>query len=32
MEPVFFDEAETYELEDGWRRVSMAGSERFSFE
>ncbi|WP_075936188.1 cupin domain-containing protein [Halosegnis longus] len=32
MKPVPFDEAETYEPEDGWRRVSMAGSDRFSFE
>ena len=32
MEPVRFDNAETYEPEDGWRRVSMAGSDAFSFE
>ena len=32
MEPVDFDEAETYEPEDGWRRVSMAGSDAFTFE
>ncbi|MFC6732674.1 MULTISPECIES: cupin domain-containing protein [unclassified Haladaptatus] len=32
MEPVDFDEAETYEPEDGWRRVSLAGSEKFTFE
>ena len=32
MQPVAFDEAETYEPEDGWRRVSMAGSDRFTFE
>ncbi|RNJ26295.1 cupin domain-containing protein [Halosegnis longus] len=32
MKPVPFEEAETYEPEDGWRRVSMAGSDRFSFE
>ncbi|WP_458187035.1 cupin domain-containing protein [Haladaptatus sp. NG-WS-4] len=32
MEPTFFDESEIYEREEGWRRVSMAGSERFSFE
>lgn len=32
MEPTFFDEAESYEPEDGWRRVSMAGSEEFTFE
>lgn len=32
MELVKFDGAETYEPEDGWRRVSLAGSGRFSFE
>ncbi|MFC6719232.1 cupin domain-containing protein [Natrialbaceae archaeon GCM10025810] len=32
MKPVDFDEAETYEPEDGWRRVSLAGSDQFSFE
>ncbi len=32
MRPVDFDDAETYEPEEGWRRVSMAGSEKFSFE
>ena len=32
MREVPFDEAETYEPEPGWRRVAMAGSERFSFE
>ncbi|MDZ7745785.1 MAG: cupin domain-containing protein [Halobacteriales archaeon] len=32
MKPVSFDDAETYEPEDGWRRVSMAGSDQFSFE
>ncbi|MFH5800697.1 cupin domain-containing protein [Haladaptatus sp. DYF46] len=32
MEPTFFDEAESYEPEKGWRRVSMAGSEEFTFE
>ncbi|QAU11613.1 cupin domain-containing protein [Halorubrum sp. BOL3-1] len=32
MKPVAFDEAETYEPDKGWRRVSMAGSDRFSFE
>lgn len=32
MESVHFEEAETYEPEAGWRRVSMAGSEAFSFE
>jgi len=32
MYPVPFDEAETYEPDAGWRRVSLAGSEHFSFE
>jgi len=32
MEPVKFDEAEDYEPDEGWRRVSMAGSDQFSFE
>ncbi|QLG27310.1 cupin domain-containing protein [Halorarum halophilum] len=32
MEPVSFDQAETYEPEEGWRRVAMAGSDAFSFE
>ena len=32
MQPVPFDEAETYEPEEGWRRVSMAGSDQFTFE
>jgi quercetin dioxygenase-like cupin family protein len=32
MEPVEFASAETYEPEAGWRRVSLAGSDRFSFE
>ncbi|MGM0606638.1 MAG: cupin domain-containing protein [Halobacteriota archaeon] len=32
MNPVRFDAAETYEPEAGWRRVSMAGSEAFTFE
>ena len=27
-----FDEAETYEPDEGWRRVALAGSDRFSFE
>jgi quercetin dioxygenase-like cupin family protein len=27
-----FDGAETYEPDEGWRRVSLAGSDRFSFE
>lgn len=32
MEHVPFDEAETYEPEVGWRRVSLAGSDQFTFE
>ena len=32
MRPVSFDDAESYEPEEGWRRVSLAGSEQFSFE
>ncbi|ELY43774.1 cupin domain-containing protein [Natronorubrum tibetense] len=32
MKPVDFDDAETYEPDKGWRRVSMAGSDQFSFE
>ena len=32
MEPVSFDDTETYEPKDGWRRVSMTGSDAFSFE
>lgn len=32
MREVRFDEAETYEPDDGWKRVSLAGSEKFSFE
>jgi len=32
MEHVSFTDAETYEPEDGWRRVSLAGSDAFSFE
>jgi quercetin dioxygenase-like cupin family protein len=32
MTPVEFDAAESYEPEDGWKRVSLAGSDRFSFE
>ena len=32
MEPVEFDDAAAYEPDEGWRRVSLAGSERFSFE
>ncbi|MFB6170152.1 MAG: cupin domain-containing protein [Haloarculaceae archaeon] len=32
MKPVRFDEAETYEPEEGWQRVALAGSDQFSFE
>lgn len=32
MEHVPFDDAETYEPEEEWERVSLAGSEQFSFE
>jgi quercetin dioxygenase-like cupin family protein len=32
MKPVTFDNAETHEPEDGWQRVSMAGSNQFSLE
>jgi quercetin dioxygenase-like cupin family protein len=32
VKPISFDKAETYEPEDGWRRVSLAGSDKFSFE
>lgn len=32
MRSVAFDQAETYEPDEGWRRVSLAGSDRFSFE
>ncbi|HET7323880.1 MAG TPA: cupin domain-containing protein [Halococcus sp.] len=32
MEPISFNDAQTYEPDEGWRRVSMAGSDRFSFE
>ena len=32
MKSVDFDEAETYEPDEGWRRVSLAGSDQFSFE
>ena len=27
-----FDDAETYEPDEGWRRVALAGSDLFSFE
>lgn len=32
MEPSFFDDAEAYEPDEGWRRVAMAGSDAVSFE
>lgn len=32
MQKVQFDKAEDYEPDEGWRRVSMAGSDKFSFE
>lgn len=32
VKSVDFADAETYEPEEGWRRVSLAGSERFTFE
>ena len=32
MKPVTFRDAETYEPDEGWRRVALAGSDRFSFE
>ena len=32
MEAVNFDEAAAYEPDEGWRRVSMAGSDKFTFE
>ncbi|MFA9518561.1 cupin domain-containing protein [Halopenitus sp. H-Gu1] len=32
MNPIEFDDAETYEPEEGWRRVALAGSDQFSFE
>ena len=32
MKYVRFDEAESYEPEDEWRRVALASSDRFSFE
>jgi len=32
MKSVDFASAETYEPDEGWRRVSLAGSERFTFE
>ncbi|WP_255171719.1 cupin domain-containing protein [Natrononativus amylolyticus] len=32
MKPVRFDNADTYEPDEGWRRVSLAGSDQFTFE
>lgn len=32
MKQVQFDDADTYEPDEGWRRVSLAGSDQFSFE
>ncbi|QLG28216.1 cupin domain-containing protein [Halorarum halophilum] len=32
MKPVDFDEAETYEPDEGWQRRALAGSDQFSFE
>lgn len=32
MKAVQFNDGYTYEPEEGWRRVALAGSERFSFE
>jgi quercetin dioxygenase-like cupin family protein len=32
MEHVAHDEAETYQPDERWRRVSLAGSDQFSFE
>jgi len=32
MEFVDFTDAETYEPEEGWQRVSLAGSDAFTFE
>ncbi len=32
MDHVPFDEAETYEPEEGWGRAALAGSEKFTFE
>lgn len=32
MEAIDFADADSYEPEDGWRRVALAGSEAFSFE
>lgn len=32
MKTVKFDNAETYEPEEGWGRAALAGSDKFSFE
>ena len=32
MKHVPFEDAESYEPEEAWRRVSMAGSDKYSFE
>lgn len=32
MKHINFTEAETYEPDDGWQRVSLAGSDQFTFE
>jgi len=32
MQVVKFEDAERYEPDDGWQRVALAGSDRFSFE
>ena len=32
MEAVQFEDAETYEPDEGWRRVAMAGNDSFFFE
>jgi len=32
MDHVPFDDAETYEPDDGWMRASLAGSDAFTFE
>ncbi|GAA0652424.1 cupin domain-containing protein [Salarchaeum japonicum] len=32
MEPVDFDDAETYEPDEGWGRKALAGSDKFTFE
>ncbi|WP_101297001.1 cupin domain-containing protein [Halegenticoccus soli] len=32
MKEVDFADAESYEPDEGWRRVSLAGSEKFTFE